>query len=423
MTEEADRINEPATSPVESAEADEAGRPSRDGIALCLSGGGYRAAAFHLGALRRLHETGVLARVLQISSVSGGSILAAHLAQCMSETGTTTLRFADWEHQVAAPFRDRILTRDIRTVPFLKQWLLPWNWFRAGPAVRALERQYLRHLTRLSLAELPGQVRFTFCATDLHYGVNWVFERERIGDYRAGHFRTLSEQHVARAVAASSCFPPIFLPMKFRLPRRQTRGRPGSVHLSDGGVYDNLGLQPVWQGRSVVLVSDGGAPFDFKAGTTPLHRLKRYTAIATNQVASIRWQWLMARLRSGEIEGTSWRIGNTTRAYRGAPLRGYSRHLARDFIGEMRTDMDGFSVDEISILENHGYLLAAAAVETHLPGHLDPGRLAPTVPHPALTDEARVRGALAQSHRRRPIRSLIRLVTRPHEPFAPRLPR
>src|ERR1041385_3830739 len=57
-------------------------RPEREraGTALCLSGGGFRATLFHLGALRRLNETGVLARLDTITSVSGGSIMAAALA-------------------------------------------------------------------------------------------------------------------------------------------------------------------------------------------------------------------------------------------------------------------------------------------------------------------------------------------------------
>ncbi len=49
-------------------------------IALCPSGGGFRAALFHLGVLRRLHETGVLDQISTISSVSGGSIVAAFVA-------------------------------------------------------------------------------------------------------------------------------------------------------------------------------------------------------------------------------------------------------------------------------------------------------------------------------------------------------
>ncbi len=55
-------------SPVADAAADE---PAA-GIALCLSGGGYRAMLFHLGALLRLNELGYLARLDRISSVSGG---------------------------------------------------------------------------------------------------------------------------------------------------------------------------------------------------------------------------------------------------------------------------------------------------------------------------------------------------------------
>lgn len=46
-------------------------------IGLALSGGGYRAAAYHLGTLRALHKMGLLEKVDVISSVSGGSIIAA----------------------------------------------------------------------------------------------------------------------------------------------------------------------------------------------------------------------------------------------------------------------------------------------------------------------------------------------------------
>jgi len=47
----------------------------RRGLAICLSGGGYRAALFHLGGLRRLNELGILSSIDTISSVSGGSIM------------------------------------------------------------------------------------------------------------------------------------------------------------------------------------------------------------------------------------------------------------------------------------------------------------------------------------------------------------
>ena len=56
-----------------------AGGPS-PGIGLAVSGGGYRAMLFHLGAFLRLYEVGLLQRLDRISSVSGGSITAAKIA-------------------------------------------------------------------------------------------------------------------------------------------------------------------------------------------------------------------------------------------------------------------------------------------------------------------------------------------------------
>jgi NTE family protein len=49
-------------------------KPPMPGIALCLSGGGFRAMLFHLGTLWRLNEFGYLPKLKLISSVSGGSI-------------------------------------------------------------------------------------------------------------------------------------------------------------------------------------------------------------------------------------------------------------------------------------------------------------------------------------------------------------
>ena len=58
---------------------DDPAQPS-NGIALCLSGGGYRAMLFHLGALWRLNELQYLPKLNRVSSVSGGSITSGALA-------------------------------------------------------------------------------------------------------------------------------------------------------------------------------------------------------------------------------------------------------------------------------------------------------------------------------------------------------
>lgn len=58
----------------------DAERSPEQGIALCLSGGGSRAMLFHVGALMRLNEFGLLPKLARVSSVSGGSITAGMLA-------------------------------------------------------------------------------------------------------------------------------------------------------------------------------------------------------------------------------------------------------------------------------------------------------------------------------------------------------
>src|SRR5215470_13058055 len=140
-------------------------RPSRRGVALCLSGGGFRAALFHLGALRRLNELRVLSRIDTITSVSGGSIIAAQLANCVRDWPEPGSAILDWDDRVDLPFR-RFVGRDIRTEPVLRR-LLPWNWFRSQTQVNALAEIYARDLTPQSLDRLPIRPRFVICATDM----------------------------------------------------------------------------------------------------------------------------------------------------------------------------------------------------------------------------------------------------------------
>jgi NTE family protein len=66
-------------SPVDLTDTGSKHKYSDKGIALCLSGGGYRAMLFHLGTLWRLNELGYLKKLNRISSVSGGSITAVVL--------------------------------------------------------------------------------------------------------------------------------------------------------------------------------------------------------------------------------------------------------------------------------------------------------------------------------------------------------
>src|SRR3954451_11457744 len=68
-----------AAAPVSQIPGDPEADNPQDGWALCLSGGGYRAMLFHTGVLWRLNDAGLLPQLKRVSSVSGGSIVAARL--------------------------------------------------------------------------------------------------------------------------------------------------------------------------------------------------------------------------------------------------------------------------------------------------------------------------------------------------------
>jgi NTE family protein len=347
---------------------------ARQGMALCLSGGGYRALLFHLGAARRLNELGILARMRTITSVSGGSLLNAKFAG--ANLGAGGLSVSDWTRCVGTPL-ERLAATNIRT-PAILQRFLPWNWFRTSTGVEALARRYRQDLTRLALVDLPESPNLVFCATDMAFGVNWTFERLRMGDYQAGYAVPAGNVPLARAVAASSCFPPVFNPLPIDLDPADLAGGKTSrgaerdalikgLRLTDGGNYDNLGLEPVWKSHQTILCCDGGSIFDSEADHGLFWRLKRYLAIIDNQSLALRKRWLIGGFISGLFEGTYWGVASAVESFEVDVSPAYSKDFARRIIARIRTDFDAFSAAEISVLENHGYTLAEAAIRRHLP--------------------------------------------------------
>lgn len=376
-------------------------------IALCLSGGGFRAALFHLGALRRLNELGVLSKINTIASVSGGSILAGYLATRLRpwpEDGAA-IDGEKWQQEIEQPFH-QFVKHDIRTWPILKRILFPWNWLRPSTQALALQACYAKRLTPLKLQQLPERPRFIFCGTDVAYGVLWVFAKDRVGSYEAGYVTPTPDWPLAQAVAASSCFPPIFAPMPIRLsPKESMRGRNHQAKpkiagegVTDGGLYDNLGLQSV-EKLGTVLVSDGGAPFVAATPKDLFGRLNAYLEIMGKQAGSLRKRQLIADYCNERRAGTYWGISSAPSKYR-ADAEGYSKELAETVIARIRTDMDAFSDAEIAVLENHGYLLTDVAIEVHAP-QLKAISAVRKIPHPEFMDEGRVKSELRHSHERR----------------------
>jgi NTE family protein len=375
----------------------------RHGIALALSGGGYRATLFHLGAVRRLNELGVLPQITTFCSVSGGSILDAQLATSLPWPVTGPLSSVDWNRRMTAPVRS-FTSQDIRTDSLAKRWLLPWNWFRDTTEIEHLAKHYEAWFPS-KLAALPETPQFLFCSTDLAVGINWTFTRERMGDSQLGHAPTPPDWSLGRTVAASSCFPPVFNPLPIRIPADRFSGgyatpqdKAAAFHdlrIDDGGTYDTLGLESVWKTHATILCSDGGGAFLITPDRGWLDRIKRYLLIQFNQSVNVRKRWLIDSFVRGEYDGAYW--GASSAPIRYGVMQGYSKELARTVISQVRTDLDHFSDAEQSVLENHGYFLADAALKTHAKGLIKNPDAPLEVPYPDWMDEAKVRNALKDS--------------------------
>ncbi len=130
----------------------------RDSV-LCLSGGGYRAALFHLGALTRLNELGLLAGTETIYGVGGGSILGALLA--VRIPWPLQGAFRDWPETIVEPMRE-ISSRHGRGRALLRSSSLG-----SGAAE---EERYARELAGWPEGQPPGRPQFVFGAAGLALG-------------------------------------------------------------------------------------------------------------------------------------------------------------------------------------------------------------------------------------------------------------
>jgi NTE family protein len=401
----------------------------RNGSALCLSGGGFRAALFHLGALRRLNEVGLLSKLQTISSVSGGSVANGLLARMWRQltvdaTSGVFTNFASYETALR-----QFCGSDIRTGPLLTERLDPRNWPSLWSddhsATDLLAHVYQDRLVGdLSLEDLKAiqdarGVAFVFNTSNLQTGVDLRFGPGGLHDWQLGD-APAPDVLVAEAVAASSAFPIAFPPLVLKFdPKTFVGGALEARHdpnvndlrrrvvLTDGGVYDNLGLEPVWKNHRVVLCSDGGKPFgiDTSPGQAAPARLLRVQDVIGNQALAVRKRWLVASYQNAVYRGTYWGIGTEIEGYQTHGV-GYGATTldgrVLDRLRAVRTDFDAFTEDEQLVLMNHGWALTDAALRTYMSSDLPDTVPAGVAPSSKLLDDPTLAAdALGQSDKRR----------------------
>lgn len=343
------------------------GQKLEEGIGLCLSGGGFRAMLFHLGAFIRLNEVGLLSKLDRVASVSGGSIAAGALAVAWADLSFDRSGVAtNLPEQVAAPLltlaRKRIDTTAIALgmLPFVH-------------ASRVASRAYDKFLFHgKTLQDLPPSPRFSFTATSLQSGVLWRFARDYAADWRVGLWPKPSLR-IALAVGASAAFPPYLSPTYIDVPAGAITEQPSAdlfrepytrrLCLTDGGIYDNLGLEPVWKRYKTILVSDGGAvtPASPAPRSGWLSQAMRATDIALQQGINMRRRVLFGLQRTGERKTVYWGIGEPVDSYQvGNPL-GFTSSQTQD-AASVPTRLTRYPVETRVRILRAGYAHADAAL-------------------------------------------------------------
>lgn len=289
-----------------------------EGIALCLSGGGYRAMLFHVGALWRLNEIGFLPKLARISSVSGGSITAGLLGLKWTRLAFDAKGISNvLEPEVVQPIRV-LAGKTIDEGAILGGILLP------GTVAEKVADSYRKYLfDNATLQDLPPDPpRFVINATSVQTGALFRFSRPFAADYRVGMIPNPTIE-LAVAVAASSAFPPVLSPLKLELdpqswapssgfPSEDLHSEPylSDAVLTDGGVYDNMGLETAWKNYKTILVSNGGGkmqPSPDPASDWARHAL-RINEIIDNQVRSLRTRQVIGAFEAGNRKGAYWGI-------------------------------------------------------------------------------------------------------------------
>jgi predicted acylesterase/phospholipase RssA len=238
-----------------------------DRIALSLSGGGYRAAAFHLGVLSFLNEAEVLTNVRALSTTSGGTVVGAFYAQCLAHKR----EFAEFYRRMYSFLRDvDVIDAALARMP------------DHGKLVVAAAEVYA-DLLDATLAEVRDSrdhlEEIAFNATDIRNGLAFRFVKTANRRVRSGNREAPIPDEVsgtlrlADIVAASACFPGAFEPIVFPIDFKAEYDR--NIPLMDGGIYDNQGIESLLLVRSRRTEIDRIIVSDADVSAAPMYEAPR----------------------------------------------------------------------------------------------------------------------------------------------------
>lgn len=365
-------------------------------IGLALSGGGVRAAVFHLGVLRRLADQGLLEEVSVLSTVSGGSLVTA---LTFSHAGMRWPTSENFRSIVLPQLRELLTNSDLFTfraigLAGVGKYHVKLLLDRAQVLADLLEGRWG---VQGKLKDLPDSPIWWINTTCIETGKNWRFSKREMGDWMFGrHYDP--PLSLAEAAAASAAVPYVIGALGMNVPAagwyrtnpatrqpiEQKQPPYAKVHLWDGGAYENLGLEAIFKqdqplvGCDFAICSDASGPL--APPSSPFLSLlrghlgsPRLFDISSDQIRALRSRMFVRALERGDIRGALVRMGNSVRdidlkAGRQRAAVDYDRYQAdQEAILALKhpTDLAAVTPELFDRIARHGYEVADATLTAY----------------------------------------------------------
>ncbi|NAS14341.1 patatin-like phospholipase family protein [Poritiphilus flavus] len=232
-------------------------------IALCFSGGGYRAACFSLGTLSFFEKIGLLKKVKVISTVSGGTITGVKYAQSQAAKQDFDTFFKDYFNWLK---KDELASNAIRHIKKRKIWKRSENIHKRKNPINAFAIEYNSFTRQMTLGDVQNAIenndthleRVVFNTTDFTHSMRFRFQNtntrgllgnKKIQDLGHDLKAYLNKLKLGDILASSSAFPGGFEPIGFPndFVSKAVREKMGmaEIGLMDGGIIDNQGISSI----------------------------------------------------------------------------------------------------------------------------------------------------------------------------------
>ena len=296
-------------------------------IGLALSGGGTRAGVFHAGILKAMATRKLLDKISFISSVSGGSIVIGLILIHNNYRWPTNQEYLD---KIFPKIEEYFTQFNLQRKVIIQLIMKPYNFWKRNMIIRDIFHDTVGITGNLQ--DLPDYPRWSINANTFESGKSWRFSKQHMGDYLIGYVDA-PEFPLADAIAISASFPYLIPAYELDLRKYQWLKYKSfesdettkidtpikKIHLQDGGMYENTGVEALFEhwpsslrnGINALIISDASAPLSL---SYDFFRTRRQMNILSEQVRSLRTRGVVSFLLDNPGRGLYLQLGKNISA-------------------------------------------------------------------------------------------------------------